>query len=245
MAKRKKGKRYAPKPSKYLELFSDELKEEIAGIEGKPIISSLSRDESEFVRKEYDIRTTSVCWGFPMDEILYAKFFTSFLRQVMMPWDSVVTTESTYLPDARNVIHDRYLEQASDPYLMMLDSDVLPPPGIVPTLISHNKHIVGGWYRKKCRENAHPIVYDFSRETDDGLFFEARQEPGTGLEKVDGMGAGCWLMSRELAEALGESPYSMEKGTEDLVLCKKVMDLGYEMWVDWDLACAHVGVTWV
>ena len=59
------------------------------------------------------------------------------------------------------------------------------------------------------------------------------------------MVAGCWLMARELAEALGKDPYSMDKAAEDLVLCKKIMDLGYEMWVDWDLPCAHCGVTYV
>ena len=52
-------------------------------------------------------------------------------------------------------------------------------------------------------------------------------------------------MSRELAEALGESPYSLERGTEDLILCKKILDLGYEMWVDWDMPCAHMGISWV
>jgi hypothetical protein len=53
------------------------------------------------------------------------------------------------------------------------------------------------------------------------------------------------MMSRKVAEALGQSPYSMEKGGEDLVLCKKVKDLGFELWIDWDIACAHCGVFFV
>jgi hypothetical protein len=52
-------------------------------------------------------------------------------------------------------------------------------------------------------------------------------------------------MSKELALALGPDPYSMEKGGEDLWISKKVMGLGYEMWCDWDLAVAHMGVSWV
>ena len=97
----------------------------------------------------------------------------------------------------------------------------------------------------KSRNDAHPVVYDFVREDDKGIFYSHRDNPGTGMEKVDGMGAGCWLMSRELAEALGESPYSMDKAAEDLVICRKIEKLGYEMWVDWDLPCAHCGVTFV
>jgi len=243
MAKRKKNKQFAPKPNKYLELLSDELRGEVK--EKEITISSLDKDTSELLRKEYDIRTTVITWGIPMDEIVYAKFFSNFMQLMKMPWDSVITTESTYIPDARNTIHNMFLKECDAPYLMMLDSDVLPPPNIVSALLAHDKHIVGGWYRKKSRKNAHPVVYDFVREDDEGIFYIHRKEPGTGTEKVDGMGAGCWLMSRELAEALGENPYSMDKAAEDLVLCRKIDKLGYEMWVDWDLPCAHCGVTYV
>jgi hypothetical protein len=241
MAKRKK-KKFAPQPLKYLELLKEDLKKEVPEERYR---GSLSQGLREQLNERYDIRTTPICWGIPMDELLYTKFFSNFTQLMRMPWDSIIITESTYLPSARNEIHNAYLGQSTDQYLMMLDSDILPPPGMVSTLMGYNKHIVGGWYRLKSRTDAHPIVYDFLKETDESILFLHREEPGTGLEKVDGMGAGCWLMSRELAEALGESPYSMEKATEDLVICKKIMDLGYEMWVDWDMACAHVGVTWV
>ena len=243
MAKRKKGKQFTRTPGEYLELLSKELKEEIK--ETEHTISSLDQGESETLRKAYNIRTDIVCWGIPMDEIMYAKFFSNFMQLMKMPWDSVITTESTYLPDARNCIHNLFLETGDAPYLMMLDSDVLPPPHLVSTLLAHNKDIVGGWYRKKSRTNAHPVVYDFEREDEHGIFYKARLEAGTGMEKVDGMGAGCWLMSRELAEALGKSPYSMDKAAEDFVICRKISKLGYEMWVDWDLPCAHCGVTYV
>lgn len=243
MAKRKKNKIYKPTPNKYLELLSEELRGEITG---KRIVESLDKEERALLHQEYRIRAIPICWGIPMDEVMFSKWYVNFLRLSSMPWDSFSTTESTYLPSARNDIHNTYLNDTDAPYLMMLDSDVLPPPNIVDILMSHNKHIVGGWYRNKSlRKGPHPIVYDFYQETDKELQWVNRVEPGEGMEKVDGMGAGCWLMSRELAEALGESPYSMEKGTEDLVLCKKIMDLGYEMWVDWDLSCAHMGVSWV
>jgi hypothetical protein len=242
MAKRKKSK-FVPQENKYLHLLSEELKGEITG---QRIHHALTLEESEFLRQEYRIRSIPICWGIPMDEVMFSKWFVNFLRLSSMPWDSISTTESTYLPSARNDIHNTYLTDTDAPYLMMLDSDVLPPPNIVDILMSHQKHIVGGWYRNKSlKKGPHPIVYDFHQETEKELQWRNRAEPGIGLEKVDGMGAGCWLMSRELAEALGENPYSMERGTEDLVLCKKIMDLGYEMWVDWDMSCAHMGVSWV
>ena len=245
MAKRKKNKQYKPTPNKYLSLLADELKEELTG---KRTASSLDRDEKQILMQEYRIRAIPVCWGIPMDEVMFSKWFVNFVRMTAMPWDSFVTTESTYLPDARNDVHTTFLNDTDAPYLMMLDSDVLPPPNIVEILMSHNKHIVGGWYKNKNMRASidhHPIIYDFYSESETELNWAHRKEPGVGLEKVDGMGAGCWLMSRELAEALGEEPYDMERGTEDLVLCKKIMDLGYDMWVDWDVPCAHMGVFWV
>lgn len=225
----------------------DEVAKEIVdkGIDTPANHSHYNRGER--VEKEIvlDIRPFPIAWGIPMDEILYAKFLPNLLGQIPMPWDAVLTTESTYLPSARNEIHRQFLKTDCS-YLMMLDSDILSPPGMVRRLLTHQKDLVGGWYKNKnLKAGPHPIVYDYVYENEEGYFFRHRKEPGHGLERVDGMGAGCWLMSRELAEALGECPYSMHKATEDLNLSKKIIDLGFEMWVDWDLACAHMGVSWV
>lgn len=193
------------------------------------------------------LRQTPVAWGIPKDEILYSKFLTILMKNGnIMPWDGFIDTESTYLPDARNQIHNAFIEQSSLPYLMMLDSDVIFPPFIVESLMEHKLPVVGGWYRNKHpKMEPHPIVYDFVSESESGLNWRHRKEAGSGVERVDGMGAGNWLMSREVAEKLGKSPYSMHKGTEDLVLCKKMMDLGIPLHVDWNIPCGHLGVRWV
>ena len=244
MAKRKKrqvprGK--LPQSFRYVELLSDELKQEITK---KKSINSLSRGVRDKMYEAYQLRTTPVCWGIPLDEVLFTKFFTGFVRQGVMPWDDFATSEGTYLPEARNYIHNTYIDESSAPFLMMQDSDILAPPDIVTRLLSHDKHLVGGWYKNKVDfKPPYPIVYDFHSESSTANNYQHREEPGEGLEKVDGMGAGCWLMSRELALALGTDPYSMEKGGEDLWISKKVTDLGYEIWCDWDLPVAHMGVS--
>ena len=215
--------------------------------EGTPTKRKVVQKVGQIIDKEEQtvlIRKTPICWGIPMDEIGYSKFFTNFTRNAnMMPWDGVITTESTYLPDARNTIHENYVKSSDLPFLMMLDSDILFPYNIVGMLMKHNLPIVGGWYRNKKKNT--PVIYDFVSTTDGVNNFRHREAPGTGLEKVDGMGAGCWLMTRETAIALGERPYSMNGGGEDLVLCKKLMDLNIPLHVDWDLALAHVGVFFV
>jgi len=132
------------------------------------------------------------------------------------------------------------------PWLMMLDSDVLPPPYFVERLLAHKKDMVGGWYKLKGGATE-PVVYDFegmSPETGKGMW-KRRSKPGEGLERVDAAGAGCWLMSRKVAEAIGSKPYDMTRGGEDLELCLKVKEAGFNIYVDWSLACAHCGLAMV
>lgn len=197
-----------------------------------------------------EIRPDQIAVGLPMDELMFSKFFVNYVGLSVMPWDVVITTESTYLPDARNQIHNKFLDIGLGSHLLMLDSDVLPPPRFINTLIDHKLPMVGGWYRKKERYGykdtsgevhvtQRPVVYDWK----DG--FVQRIEPGVGLEKVAGAGAGAWLMHRSVAEALGRSPYDMIGGGEDLLLCQKLTALGVDLWIDWNLPCAHVGTFYV
>lgn len=232
----KRGRR---KKSPYV-AYARELEKEKK--DAKAIASSLSPRAREILDKHVHYRATPIFWGIPMDEVVYAKFFSQFLKYHIMPWDSFGTTESTYISSARNDIHRAFVEDSDCDYMMMLDSDIVAPPEILPMLLAHDKHIVGGWYcNKNYGDPPHPIVYDYLENGD----FTKVLEPRKGLEKVAGMGAGCWLMTRELGEALGPKPYSMEGGGEDLELCKKIHNLGYDIWVDWEIPCAHLGVSWV
>jgi len=205
-------------------------------------------DGDEVYKEKQDVmmRYTPVLWGIPADEVMFSKFHTHFIRNSnMMPWDDYVSTESTYLPSARNEIHNTFKNDSDYPFLMMVDSDIIFPRLMVEQLMSYKLPIVGGWYKNKhWAHEPHPIVYDFLHTTHDGRSkYKHRENPGEGLERVDAMGAGCWLISRETAEAIGDSPYDMEKGGEDLRFSKKLMDLDIPMHVDWDIACAHIGVS--
>jgi hypothetical protein len=192
------------------------------------------------------IRDIPIMWGIPCDEVMFSKFFTMFMKNAgVMPWDSFATTESTYLPDARNTIHNAFLDKSDMQYLMMIDSDILFPPDVAYKLLAHKKPIVAGWYKnKRWMAESHPIVYDFVSETD-SLNYRHRDVMGDGLERVDAVGAGCILMSREVAEKLGKSPYDMNKGGEDMKLCRKLQLLEIPLFVDWNMACAHLRVDYV
>jgi hypothetical protein len=203
------------------------------------------------VKQKLYIRTQQIAIGIPMDEVVFSHFLTNILAVGIMPWDAIITTLSTYLPEARNSIHDKFLDGEEGTHLFMLDSDVLPPPSVIYRLLVHNKPLVGGWYVKKEKYHIkdvdgndkviqRPVVYDFNDKEE----FVQRIAPGSGLESVAGAGAGCWMMSREVAEKIGRSPYGDGAG-EDLILCRKLHEAGVERWIDWDIKCAHTGVFWV
>ena len=208
------------------------------------VIQNLPDEHRIEERTSVKLRTVPVCWALPTDEVLFARFFTNFLRLRPMPWDDMYSVGSTYLPDARNTLHAFYVEKSLCGHMVMLDSDVLPPPDFLERLLAHNLPMVGGWYRKKG-DPYPPCVYDYVNTSADGVaHWRGRLQPGTGLEQVDGAGAGCWLMRRDVAVALGSRPYDMNSGGEDMKLCLKVRELGIPMHIDWTVACAHVGVAY-
>lgn len=195
------------------------------------------------------VRVTPICLGVPFDEVVFSKWVGHMMARVrLMPWDDMITAGSTYLPDARNLVHDQFLERSKNEFLWMLDSDVIPPPGIVETLLGHMERtdvrIVGGWYRIK-QEPYLPVVYEDDGFDERGIA-QYRQysnnEVGKGLEEVDAAGAGCWMIHRSVVEAIGKKPFHMAEGGEDLLFCRKVREAGFKLWIDWSLSCAHAGV---
>jgi hypothetical protein len=199
------------------------------------------------VENKIAIRTFPIVIGIPMDEVMFSLFFTMFQRNVHpMPWDGLAVTLSTYLPDARNQVHAAFLKEKMYSHLFMIDSDVIPPPNVVERLMAHEKPIIGGYYLNKHPIMINtPVVYDFVKDDENGkATWMHRAVAGEGVEKVGGMGMGCVLMRRDVAEALGEKPYDMNAGGEDLVMCRKLMRLGIDLYVDWSVACAHMGVKW-
>lgn len=198
---------------------------------------------SAIIQDKIKIRKSPICWAIPMDEVCYSLWFSNFMHLPIMPWDNISITMSTYLPEARNNLHEVFVDNMKDvKYMLMLDSDILPPPDFLERLLEHKKPMVGGWYRKKGGDCS-IVVYKETKVNADGTTGVIEyDEPGTGLEKVVAAGAGCWLMTREVAEAIGQRPYNMERGGEDIELCRKVTEAGFDIYIDWSLNCAHCGV---
>ncbi len=217
------------------------------GVPEKREVTVHASGSTDTFTHEVVLRTFPIMVGIPMDEVLFSTFLLMFQRNVhMMPWDGFTATQSTYLPDARNQVHQAFLKETKYSHLFMLDSDVLCPANVIERLLAHQKPIVAGYYSTKAViGKSTPVVYDYLKDNEDGVStWTHKTQPGNGLEKVDAVGMGCVLMSKEVAHALGEKPYDMNNGGEDLVICRKLMQLGIPLYVDWTIDCAHLGLKW-
>ena len=199
------------------------------------------------------VRTEPITWLMPFDEVCFSRAWRSQMMLRMMPWDDLVTTENTYLLEARTKLWNDFHDMGLTNWAFMLDTDVATPPHYLHALLEHaradpQKKVLAGWYRVKG-EPFEPVVYHFvgdkKNPRGDPISWWKQyglDEIKTGLEKVDGMGAGCILIHHSVVRSIGRDPFVMHGGGEDLQLCKILMEKNIPVWLDWDLACAHVGV---
>jgi len=250
LSQRSSQKRHEEKPIDVTKLDLPETLEKFAP-NTREVVSLLGEGRAEtggdieLKRDVIKYRRFPVAWGVPFDELGYSYWFINFMKLNFMPWDALIFAINTYLPEARSFIHEQFLTITTDAkFLVMLDSDVIPPPGAVAKLIARKLPLVGGWYPKKTHkeEDRKPVVYDFHGYVNGKPKWQIRDKPGKGLEEVGAAGAGFWVMRRDVAEAIGKRPYDFLKAGEDLEMCRKVKEAGFKIYIDWDLKAEHRGV---
>lgn len=143
--------------------------------------------------------------------------------------DDIYTYEEYPLSAARNKILEDFVTCDST-HLLMYDDDTVFPRGTILRLLTANKPIVSGWYFSR-KGNLGLVV--FGRKpgkkllsTDDFSFYYplslreliSRKDPPTSSQaRVDGVGAGCLLFTKEACEKL----------------IKKSDELGYPIFAEW------------
>ena len=196
-------------------------------------------------------------------------FFKSVVGMKKGPEYYLTTVKNHPVDLARNLIVEAFLENAQATHLLMLDADMTFPIRAAEQLLSSGKDIVSGtyfaradtptphvyefqrqdeagvyWYRSKAEEfaawvKATPGVADQGNES---LF-------APHLVACDAVGAGSLLIARHVLEAMyeehGDDPYPWFKvhpgsrGGEDFTFCRRARALGYELWADFGVQCAH------
>lgn len=161
--------------------------------------------------------------------------------------DAIYMSYDALVQRARNDLIALALEEEYD-CLIFIDSDMIFDPNWILELINSEKNVIGGTTRKK---------------TDDyeGYSVKTRNlKKENGLIKVDCLGTGfvkisrralldIWNASDEYTES-GNNPKRMvcdiqiidgELWSEDRVMSNKLNDCGYDVWLNPNMTCDHIG----
>jgi len=135
--------------------------------------------------------------------------------------------------------------------LIFIDADIEWQPEHFYRLLNYPVDIVGGTYRKKGEAE----IY-VGKIPDP----HAARDPVTDLLAVDGLGTGFLRFSRRAIDVIWDAskPYhDPDKGerrwifdvviqngdmvSEDIWLCRRMLELGFPTWLDVNITCNHIG----
>ncbi len=152
-------------------------------------------------------------------------------------------THSPYVHNLHKCMHD-FLDGGED-YWLSIDDD--NPPSRNPLdLIELDCDLIGCptpvWH--SAVEGDRPWYLNALDRTPDGY---VPHEPCEGLQEVDAIGSGCFLVARRVMMALrGDQPFMRQWGDDGLVelggdyaFCRKVKAAGYRVWAHYDHICRH------
>lgn len=158
----------------------------------------------------------------------------------------------------RNQIIQDFLSKPEYDYLMMVDSDIVPPHNYL-DLVDFDKDIISGVCFAYADNSIIPLVLRHLTPEEiakaDQENPQERSRPyrvmpfdgDEGLIECDAVGSGAMIMKREVVEALkDEQPFCNiydEQGIKtlglDLSFCKKAKEKGFRVWTHLDYISSH------
>ena len=150
---------------------------------------------------------------------------------------------------ARNMMAQAALDEGCG-YILMVDSDIVPPVYAFTRLMSHGKDMVLGWYpRGTNSEKTNMVRFNAIDQTEERCYPVKELESLSELVKLRGGGLGFALISTEVFR-LFQRPWfefrDFASGAgmgEDYVFCDRVRLLGVDVLVDPLVRCGHVKET--
>lgn len=151
------------------------------------------------------------------------------------------------IASSRNQIVREFLA-TNRPWLWMLDTDMVFGSDTLQKLLDADREIVGALcHGHKLDGSTFPVLYEL---TETGMC--RKEDFEDGLVEVDGTGAACLLVHRDVLEKMQANadndlyPWFQEGRTlgklevgEDICFCLKAKEQGYKVYVDTRVKCGH------
>lgn len=148
----------------------------------------------------------------------------------------------------RNSIVKDFLKRTEYDYLLMIDSDIIPPLNYI-DLIDHladeDKDIISGVCFAYMDNSIVPLVLEYNPDKNDKPFLVKSLEGTEGLVEVDAVGTGAMAIKRRVLEKV-KAPFinrydedGMKLMGLDLSFCDKAKKEGFRTWCHLDYICSH------
>jgi GT2 family glycosyltransferase len=166
----------------------------------------------------------------------------------------MTVNETAAIGDARNAFVRHFLDYPAEvEYLLMVDDDMLVDLHVIERLTVHKQPIVSAVNYMKVSPYR-PVAYAEApagekdrtgTEHYGEVQFDYHQldvPSDAGLLPVDGVGAACLLVHRDVFAAIEPPWFKFEGGGEDLYFCRKARAAGFRILVDTTVHTGHAGV---
>lgn len=161
------------------------------------------------------------------------------------------TIPGTYIHSARQELMEAALAEGAT-HILWLDSDMRFPPDALVKLLAHNKQAVGINYSQRFSPPDFVAIKHANYKTGkvEKLVTDG---DSAGLEEVDVVGMGCFLVRHDALHSLPKSDpmfwfewdkeRRMQSVGEDAWFCRVLQKAGVTIYVDHDLSrrCRHIG----
>lgn len=144
----------------------------------------------------------------------------------------------------RNKIVKDFLSKPEYDYLMMIDSDIIPPLNYL-DLVDFDKDIISGVCFAYIDNHIIPLVMEYNKNTNEKPFVVKSFEGTEGLVEIDVCGTGAMIIKREVLEKV-KAPFLNrydENGIKtmglDFSFCDKAKKEGFKVWCHLDFICSH------
>ena len=163
-------------------------------------------------------------------------------------------SQSSLVYDGRNLLAETAISGGFD-RVLWLDSDMVFDPYLFLRLSEHldlGREMISGLYVSR-KQPMRPVIYSrtFLRQEEDGRYTPVAETfadyPRDSLFRVAACGFGAVMMTAELLKEVRDRyglPFSPMPGFgEDLSFCRRVEELGREIWCDSSIKLGHAGMT--
>ena len=199
----------------------------------------------------------------PVYDVLSPCFTSSLINALTMS-NNTLTFKPLYsvamVRKARNILAHRFLNNSTSEWMLMTDADMSFSINDINTLLSRQKMVIGGLYRKRANAS-NPYVLN----TLDGKAFDPNVAK---VQEVKYVGTGFMLIHRSVFQAIKDSTFDVNLTYKDLDIsplpiydffwegvkdnqllscdwgfCQRVRDARIPVYVDCGTSLQHSGTT--